>query len=397
MNLNKIIELHNQALEENRKYSKKRFITEKLLNDKGKHFVGVIGPRGVGKSVLFKQIAQIKKDSIYISVDSVEIDSLYDLIKSLNEIFKYKLFFLDEIHFLKGYEKELKTIYDFLDVKIFFTSSVSLSLYESAFDLSRRIKIFNIYPFSYREYLSFRKDISIPVITLVDIKKKIWNAEHIRAGHSFKEFITGQIMPFSLEEPDVLLILKNIMDKIIYRDIPLVAKLTTEELDLIKKTVDFIGKSQIDGINYTSISNNLKITKYKAEQYTKLLEKAFIINIVFPKGTNVLKEPKIVMNLPYRLLYKEYDDAIGGLREDFFVEAMKSIDIKINYLKTKKGKKTPDYLVEENGKKYIIEIGGKGKGIQQFKGIDMEKSIIFADGDRFDGIKRPLFLAGFLS
>ena len=203
-------------------------------------------------------------------------------------------------------------------------------------------------------------------------------------------------MPFSLEEPEVLLMLKNILDKIIYRDIPLVAKLTTNELELIKKTLEFIGKSQVDGINYSSLSNNLKITKYKAEQYIKLLEKAFVINVLFPEGTNVLREPKIVMNLPYRLLYKEYEEAIGGMREDFFVECIKISGNKINYLKTKKGRKTPDYLVEENGKQYIIEVGGKGKGIQQFKGINISKSLIFVDGERFDGIRRPLFLAGFL-
>ena len=189
---------------------------------------------------------------------------------------------------------------------------------------------------------------------------------------------------------------RNILNKIIYRDIPLVAKLTTDELDIIKKVVSFIGKSQIDGINYSTLSNNLKITKYKAEQYIKLLEKAFVINVVLPEGTNVLKEPKVVMNLPYRLLYKEYEEVIGGLREDFFVECIKMSENKINYLKTEKGKKTPDYLVDDNGTKQIIEVGGKGKGIQQFKGIEMSKSIIFSDGERFDGIRRPLFLAGFL-
>jgi len=396
MDVNKILDLHKQAIEKNRKYSKKRFIADKLLNDAGKHFVGLIGPRGVGKSVLFKQIADINKDSLYISIDSMDIDNLYELIKTLNEFYQFKIFLLDEIHYYKEYEKDLKTIYDFLDVKIFFTSSVSLSLYESVYDLSRRIKIFNIYPFNYREYLAIKENIYLPFLGLEEIKAKNWTIKHIRAGDKFRNYMTGGLMPFSLEEPDILLMLKNILDKIIYRDIPLVAKLTTNELELIKKTLDFIGNSQVDGINYSSLSNNLKITKYKAEQYAKLLQKAFVINIVFPEGTNVLKEPKIVMNLPYRLLYKKYEEALGGLREDFFVECMKISGNEINYLKTKKGKKTPDYLVDENGKKYIIEVGGKGKGIQQFKGIEMSKSIIFADGERLDGIRRPLFLSGFL-
>ena len=397
MDINKILELHKLALEQNRKYPKKRFIAEKLLNDKGKHFVGLIGPRGVGKSVLFKQIAELYEDSLYISIDSVEIDNLYELIKTLNEFYGYKIFLLDEIHYYTEYEKDLKTIYDFLDVKIFFTSSVSLSLYESVYDLSRRIKIFNIYPFSYREYLAIKENLNLPSLSLEEIKSRNWTVEHIRAGSNFKNYMTGGLMPFSLEEPDILSMLKNILDKIVYRDIPLVAKLTTNELEMIKKTLEFIGKSQIDGINYSSLSNNLKITKYKAEQYANLLQKAFVVNIVHPEGTNVLKEPKIVMNLPYRLLYKKYEEALGGLREDFFVECMKMNGKKINYLKTKKGKKTPDYLIDENGEKYIIEVGGKGKGIRQFKGIDLEKSIIFTDANIVDGIKRPLFLAGFLN
>ncbi len=396
MKIDSIIELHKQAIEKNKQYSKRRFIAEELLNDSGKHFVGLIGARGVGKSVLFKQIAALNEDAIYISVDSTEIENLYELIKTLTEFYKYKIFFLDEIHFYKDYEKALKTIYDFLDVKIFFTSSVSLSLYESIYDLARRVKIFNIYPFSYREYLAIKENILLEKLNFIDIKEKNWNIEHIREGNQFKNYISGGLMPFSLEEADVLTMQKNILEKIIYRDIPLVAKLPTDELELIKKTLNFIGKSQIDGINYSSLSNNLKITKYKAEQYITLLEKAFVINVIFPEGINVLKEPKIVMNLPYRLLYKEYEDAIGGLREDFFVECMKLSGNKINYLKTNKGKKTPDYLIDDNGNNYIIEVGGKGKGIKQFKGIEMDKSIIFADGEKLDGIKRPLFLAGFL-
>ncbi len=397
MDIEKIIELHRQALSLNSKYKKKRFVAQKILEDAGNHFVGVIGPRGVGKSVLFRQLASLDENSIYISIDSVDFENLFELVKTLYETYGYKNYFLDEIHFYKDYEKDLKTIYDFLDVKVFFTSSVSLSLYESAYDLSRRVKIYNIFPFSYREYLFFREDKNLNVLKLIDIKNKEWNPEHIRNGHLFQKYISGALMPFSLEEADILPMMKNILDKIIFKDIPLVASLRIEELDIIKKIVGFIGKSQIDGISYSTLSNNLKITKYKAEQYINLLQKAFVVNVILPKGTNVLKEPKIVLGLPFRLLYKDYDEAIGGLREDYFVGCVKMSGKKIHYLKTKKGKKTPDYLVEENGKEYIVEVGGKGKGISQFKGIDLEKSIIFTDANIVEGIKRPLFLSGFLS
>ena len=43
-----------------------------------------------------------------------------------------------------------------------------------------------------------------------------------------------------------------------------------------------------------------------------LVEQAFVLQRIFPKGTNLLKEPKVLMALPYRLLFRELDDAVGG-------------------------------------------------------------------------------------
>ena len=66
--------------------------------------------------------------------------------------------------------------------------------------------------------------------------------------------------------------LGNNLEKIIYKDIPSVSKITMDEIHLIEKTVKFIGKSPVDGINCSSVAGNLGITKYKAESYLKLLE-----------------------------------------------------------------------------------------------------------------------------
>jgi len=45
----------------------------------------------------------------------------------------------------------------------------------------------------------------------------------------------------------------------------------------------------------------------------------------------------------------------------------------------------------------LLKLAGKGKGIRQFKGIDMSKSIIYTDRERLHGIRRPLFLSGVLN
>ena len=50
-------------------------------------------------------------DAIYISLDALEIENLYDLIKELYENYKFKIFLLDEIHYYEEYEKDLKKIF----------------------------------------------------------------------------------------------------------------------------------------------------------------------------------------------------------------------------------------------------------------------------------------------
>lgn len=177
----------------------------------------------------------------------------------------------------------------------------------------------------------------------------------------------------------------------------MIAQLHTEEIEIIKKALKFIGKSSIDGINYSSLSNNLGITKYKSEQYIQLLSNAYIVQNILPKGTAVLKEPKVVMQLPYRLLYKPYEDAIGGLREDMVVSHLGMAGYDIAYLKGSRGEKTNDFWIESNDVPVVIEVGGKGKGRSQFKGIKVDKKIIFSDRLRPESLHFPMYFCGFLA
>ena len=199
-----------------------------------------------------------------------------------------------------------------------------------------------------------------------------------------------------MEEPVPLELLKTILNTIIEKDIPAVSSLYVQEIESIKKVVRFIGNSAVDGISYSSLSRNCGITKYKAEAYTSLLEQASVLHRLFPKGTNVLKEPKILMTLPYRLLYRNKSDSIGALREDFFISSLRGADIPVHYLKNTRGGKTPDFAIDLDGQKIICEVGGKGKGRRQFKGFTCDKKIIFAQDDTIGRDRLPLFLAGFL-
>jgi predicted AAA+ superfamily ATPase len=55
----------------------------------------------------------------------------------------------------------LKKVYDFLDVRVMFTSSVALALNQSSYDLSRRTVLRPLNPFSFREYLFFKHNLKL--------------------------------------------------------------------------------------------------------------------------------------------------------------------------------------------------------------------------------------------
>ena len=395
--INKILELHKLALKEVEKYPKHRFCFKEIENDKGKHFLGITGLRGTGKSIILKQFARLHSESIYISVDSIEEADLFELIKKLNRDFQIEFFLLDEVHFLKNIDEVLIKVYDFLNVRIIFTSSVSLGMFKSAYDLSRRVKLVKIFPFSFREFLFFHEEVDLSKLTIEQIRDQKWNREHLMYADSFERYMQGGNVPFYVDEPDIFPLLQNILETIIRKDIPKIAKLAVEELDLIHKTISFIGKSAVDGINYSTIARNIGITKFKAQSYIELLQNAFVLHRIMPTGTNVLKEPKIVLAPPFRLLFKDYSECIGALREDFLIEMLTASGFEYFYLKSTRGAKTPDFIINDGSNKFIVEVGGKGKGREQFKGIAESKQIIFSHSDRFDGIRRPLFLAGFLT
>lgn len=390
-----LIELNEKASEEASEYPRRRFIYDRLENLwEDPSFIGLIGPRGVGKTVLLKQFLAAKKAAFYLSLDSVRLtDGLYPTAKELQERgIRYLL--VDEIHSLPDFKKDLKKIRDFLKLKIIFTSSCSLSLYDSAYDLSRRVQIVNMMPFSFREFVYFRKGVRLDPIGIGDFhdlgRSRALYGELIKYEALFEAYLKGGGYPFTEKERDPLPLFRNMLTTILNKDIYYAEGVSHEEQFQIERMLEFIGKSHAEEISYSSISSNLGITKYKSEKFVGIMEKAFVLNQVFPKGTNVKREPKILFSLPYRLLYRKFEDCIGALREDFFVEAARMLGLEISYLKSMRGEKTPDYIIDDT----VFEIGGKGKGRRQFKGIGKKRKMILTQPGAIDEMKRPLFLFG---
>jgi len=390
-------ELSERARQEGGAYPKKRFVYGQIERHLGERiFIALVGPRGAGKSTLLMQIHNASKASFYVSLDAGGVADLFGFAKELAGR-GIRLLLIDEIHAHPDYGRQLKKIYDFVPgLHVVFTSSSAISLHDAAYDLSRRVRVVSVPSFSFREYIFFNRGVEVeplPFASLADEGRcRGYYGETMQFEPLFEEYLAGGNYPFTSGHRDTLPQFRSMLDTVIERDLPRVSGISLADTFEARKMLLFIGRSESEGISYSSISQNCQISKAKVQKYVELLEKAFVLHRVLPKGTNVTREPKILFALPYRLLYKPYDSAIGALREDFFVDSISRLGLPVDYLKGTRGEKTPDYLVGG----LVCEIGGRNKGRSQFKGFTAKGKIIFTHPGTLDKIRRPLYFAGML-
>ena len=183
-----------------------------------------VGLRRAGKSYLMYQhihsllaVGHSIEEILYFNFEDDRIDifnvSELDLIKTCyEEMYGHRpIFFLDEIQNIKGWEKFARRLAD-TGYRVYITGSNAKMLSsEIATTLGGRYLIKNVYPFSFNEYLSFRK------IDMAD-KNAIYK---YRSGimRSFEEYFYGGGLPETLLMKDKRSWISSLFNKIFFGDL----------------------------------------------------------------------------------------------------------------------------------------------------------------------------------
>lgn len=377
----------------------KRFLFKIILNSKSK-ITGIYGARGVGKTTLILQVLKKMnlsiKECIYISCDHplfIDID-LFEFLKIFS-LKGGKVIFIDEIHKIKNFQKHLKSAYDFLDLKIVFSGSSSLSITNP--DFTRRFSMYRLPFLSLKEYIELYYNISLKTYSLKDI---IYNHEEIviqiindikpeKILKLFDEYNEHGAYPFYIEDSDKFIDrLNDTINAILYYDLAEIFSINSDKLQTLKKLLLIIcvyKPLELSVEKITRITGISKATLYKYIEYLSKAELILHIPHEAKRFKAIRKPDKLYLastNL-FKPLCLNYDT--GTLRETFFASIL-NYNYNLYYLD--KG----DFLIDE---KYIFEIGGKNKDFSQIK--DLENSFIAVD-DIEIGYERkiPLWLFGFL-
>ena len=377
----------------------RRYLFDAIFSTPAK-LTAIYGSRGVGKTTMILQLLQASpleaSKKLYISCDhsSLQGVSLFDFVDEFSKR-GGELICIDEVHEADNFEQELKSIYDFLDVKVYFTGSSAIAL--SSADFARRYSMYHLNFLSFREYLELVWDISLDSYLLEEILKNHENIAHSIMGQLpnkkiikyYDDFVKGGVYPFYFEDKSRYVDrINETINKILHIDLSKIYAISPDKIDTLKKLLSTICVSKPLEFSMEGLAKTVGITKATLYKYIEYLHKAKLITHITHEAkrfSNVRKSDKLYLGNTNLFEALCLNQEIGTVRETFFV-SMVHEKYRLHYASS------GDFLVNE---KYIVEIGGKKKGFKQIK--DIENSYVVADDLEIGfGNKIPLWLFGFL-
>lgn len=332
------------------------------------HALGLVGPRGVGKSTMLLQYIKMQleeKDTLYVSADHLYFAS-HTLVDLADRFYKMggKHLFIDEIHRYEGWSVEVKQIFDsYSDLQLVISGSSILEITKGMADLSRRVPIYEMQGLSFREYLhlfhGIRMD-ALPMGRLLRHDYGIPGVEHPLP--LFHDYLRRGYYPFGMDAAyDIELM--QVVAQTMESDIPLYLNTNVSIGRKLKQLLMVVAESVPFKPVMQKLADVTGINRNYIQDYLMYMERAGMIAQLRDAVGGIRglgKTEKIYLdntNLIYVLAPKRAD--IGNVRETFFMNQLRVVgDVMCSPVS--------DFLVDG----MTFEIGGRKKGQKQISEID---------------------------
>ena len=331
--------------------------------------IGLMGPRGVGKSTLvlqhIKEMEQgRRRKSLYVSADHSYFAN-HRLIDVADQFVREggEWLYIDEVHKYEGWSRELKQAYDsHLELHIMFTGSSILDIMEGEADLSRRALMFHLQGMSFREYLELFHGIETRVRSLEDVLGGDVSIDGVlHPLPLFGQYLKEGYYPFA-REGHLQMRLQQIVALTMENDIPQYANMSPSTGRKLRKMLSIIAENVPYKPEATALANEIKVSRNDIPTYLLFMEKAGMIGQLRNEtgGMRGLgKVEKVYLdntNLIYAL--SPADANIGNVRETFFYNQVRLMHDVV-------ASRTSDFRIG----KYTFEVGGARKSRRQLSGV----------------------------
>lgn len=344
----------------------KRYMHGEILWDA--RMLGLVGPRGVGKSTLLLQRIREQNGEgkyLYVTADNLYFSN-HTLVQLADEFVKENgsHLVIDEVHKYPGWSRELKNIYDnHPKLHIIFTGSSVLDIMQGEADLSRRALMYHMQGLSFREYLELNHGIKARAYTLEEIvggKATVKGLEHPLP--MLRDYLVNGYYPFSCE-PGYKQRLQQMVSLTLDIDIPQYADLRASTANKLKLMLSIIAGLAPYKPNMSNLASEIGVSKNNIQDYLAYLDRAGLVALLRDDvgGMRLLgKVEKVFLdntNIMYAL--SEEKPNIGNVRETFFLNQMRV-----------KNKVSASAVSDFKINSLTFEVGGRNKGSRQVVGID---------------------------
>lgn len=361
-----------------------------------KRFICIKGFRGVGKSEFLIELVtkNFKDNSTCLYVD---LNNFYFTKRKIynfaDDFYKKggKVLVLDQIHKYPNWIEELIRCYqDFPELRIIFSSSPVLRVWEADHRLKEIVTIHHLNGLSFREFLNYKTGSqfrSYRFDEIINNHKEI--AEAITAKVMplayFDQYLINGFYPYSidLQSNDCSKLLKHI-NLALEIDITSLNQIELKYLPKLRKLLKLICSQTPFTPNISKLSSEVETSRATIINYLKYLKNARLINLVYAKGDeNTQKKPECVYAHNTNILYAVSPDNFGvdNIRKTFFCNQVSSTNIITS-------SKTGDFLVDGI---YDFSVGGK---YHEATSMDTYAAVGRIDVGKENKI--PLWLFGFL-
>jgi predicted AAA+ superfamily ATPase len=234
----------------------KRDILDEILNwFKDNRVIILTGIRRCGKSTLLRQIMKQRNNYCYVNFEDERfLDFKAQEFEFLNEILieiydNPKIYFFDEIQNIDKFETFVRRLQDEGKKMVITGSNASLLSKEFGARLTGRYKPFEIFPFSFSEYLKFKnvdfgRDWSHKTQKRVEIKK------------AFNEYLGLGGFPEYLKTKDKEYI-KDVFENILYKDV--ISRYAIKKQKVMKELISILATNISSTFTYNSIKTTLHL------------------------------------------------------------------------------------------------------------------------------------------
>ena len=329
------------------------------------HLIGIVGPRGVGKTTMVLQHIKERLNrntSLYVTAEDMYFsnNTLLSLAKELKDK-GFTHFVIDEIHKYPEWSRELKLISDYYpELYVIFTGSSILDIRRGASDLSRRAVMYAMQGLSFREYLKLFHNIDVPVYSVAQLTSHQADTSMLENPLPlFNQYLRMGYYPFS-KERSFDRRLRGVITQTLEVDIPFFARMNASTGHKLKRLLTIISESAPFKPNFTKIATLLDVSRNVIADYILMLEEAGMAMQLRDNtgGLRVLgKVEKVYLDNP-NIIYNlsPVSAEIGNVRETFFLNQMRvRNDVVFSGI--------ADFQIGD----MTFEVGGRRKGQQQIE------------------------------